>query len=73
MNSQDASPAAAEDASKAAFPAAPDNLWDELFHSCAWEAYLTVASETGFPADSEKTKRLAYKLYEERIHRPKSG
>lgn len=44
------------------------SLWDELFHACALEAYLTVAVETKcFPPDREKTRLIAYRLYEERL------
>ena len=45
---------------------AGDDLWDDLFHGCAWAAYLEVWQQTGqFPPDSETTRRRAYQLYEE--------
>lgn len=46
----------------------PSLLWDDLFHACALEAYLTVAAETNsLPPDQEKTRLLAYRLFEERL------
>jgi hypothetical protein len=45
----------------------PDIL-DDLFHGCAWAAYLEVWQQTGqFPPDSEATRRRAYQLYEESL------
>lgn len=45
-----------------------DDLLDDLFHGCAWQAYLQIWGETGqFPPDSEATRRLAYRLYEEAL------
>jgi hypothetical protein len=47
---------------------AGDDFWDNLFHACAWDAYLEVWHQTGqFPPDSETTRRRAYQLYEEAL------
>jgi hypothetical protein len=47
---------------------AGDDIWDDLFHGCAWAAYLEVWARTGqFPPDSEATRRLAYRLYEDAL------
>jgi hypothetical protein len=45
-----------------------DSILKELFHQCAWSAYLEVWLRTGqFPPDSETTRILAYRLYEEAL------
>jgi hypothetical protein len=45
-----------------------DDILDCLFHGCAWSAYLEVLARTGqFPPDSETTRILAYRLYEEAL------
>ena len=46
----------------------PDNdILDDLFHGCAWTAFLEQASlQRGWP-DSEATRRRAYQLYEEAL------
>lgn len=44
----------------------PD-IFDDLFQSCAFMAYVEVASQSGWPPDSERTKRRAYELYEEAL------
>lgn len=42
-----------------------NDLLDDLFHGCALEAWLWTAGATGqWPPDSERTRRLAYALYE---------
>jgi hypothetical protein len=47
---------------------ATEDLWDDLFHACAWAAYLEVWHRTGqFPPDSETTRRLAYRYYEDAL------
>jgi hypothetical protein len=47
---------------------AGDDFWDDLFHNSAWAAYLQVMHESGqFPPDSEATRRLAFRLYEEAL------
>jgi len=41
------------------------DIWDDLFHGCAWSAYLDqAAADQGWP-DSEATRRLAFRYYEE--------
>jgi hypothetical protein len=44
-----------------------DDILDDLFHFCAWQAYLEVAGETGSWPDSEAARRRAYRLYEESL------
>src|SRR4051794_6534055 len=47
---------------------ADDDILDDLFHGCAFAAFLQVWQLTGqFPPDSEATRRLAYRLYEEAL------
>ena len=44
---------------------ADDPIWDELFHACAFQAFVAEArSVQGWP-DPEKTRQLAYKLFED--------
>jgi hypothetical protein len=44
-----------------------DDLWDSLFHGCAWAAFFDqAAEEQGWP-DSEKTRKRAYRYYEEEL------
>ena len=41
-----------------------DPIWDDIFHGCAFEAFVRIAREQqGWP-DSEAVKKLAYSLYE---------
>lgn len=49
--------------------AAPDEVWDSLFHACAWAAYLELAVATGGPPPSDLTRRRAYRLYEDELAR----
>jgi hypothetical protein len=45
-----------------------DDILDSLFHGCAWAAYLEIYAATKqFPPDSEATRRLAYRYYEEAL------
>lgn len=45
-----------------------DDILDQLFHGCALRAYLEVYAATKqFPPDSEATRRLAYRYYEQEI------
>jgi hypothetical protein len=45
-----------------------DDFWDDIFHGCAWAAYIEVWQETGqFPPDSEATRQRAYRYYEEAL------
>jgi hypothetical protein len=42
-----------------------DPIWDEPFHACAFAAFIEQAREQrGWP-DAEKTRRRAYKMYEQ--------
>jgi hypothetical protein len=44
-----------------------DDIWDSLFHGCAWAAYLDQAeAERGWPS-REATRRRAYQYYEEAL------
>ena len=52
----------------------PDEILDDLFHGCAWEAFVEVWHSTGeFPPDSETTRRLAYQLYEQALAEKNAG
>jgi hypothetical protein len=45
----------------------PDSILDDLFLSCALTAFLERAhAEKGWP-DSDATRRLAYRVYEEAL------
>jgi hypothetical protein len=45
-----------------------DSILDDLFTGCAWAAYLETWHRTGqFPPDSETTRRLAYRYYEQAL------
>ncbi len=45
-----------------------DDILDDLFHFCALRAYLEVYAQTRqFPPDSEATRQLAYRLYEDAL------
>ena len=47
---------------------ADDSFWDNIFHGCAWAAYLEILAATRqFPPDSEATRRLAYQYYEQEL------
>jgi hypothetical protein len=42
-----------------------DPIWDDLWHGCAWEAFVAQAVEQhGWP-DPEKTRQRACKLFED--------
>jgi hypothetical protein len=42
-----------------------DEILDDLFHGCAFEAWLRTAEATGrWPPDSKSVRRLAYALFE---------
>jgi hypothetical protein len=44
-----------------------DPMWDDVFHGCAWVAYIDQAQqERGWP-DSEATRRRAFAYYEEEL------
>ena len=45
-----------------------EDILDDLFHGCAFAAYLEIAAETGqWPPDSELTRVRAYQLYEQAL------
>lgn len=46
-----------------------DDVWDGLFHGCAWAAFVELTVATGGPPPAEPTRRLAYRLYEEELAR----
>jgi hypothetical protein len=50
-------------------PSDPDDIWDGLFHGCAWAAFIELAVATGGPPPAEHTRRLAYRMYEEELAR----
>jgi hypothetical protein len=44
-----------------------DDLLDDMFHGCAWSAFLELAASSGRIPDAEATRRLAYRYYEEAL------
>ncbi len=44
-----------------------DDIWESLWHGCAWAAFLDEAAERRGPPDPEATKRRAYRYYEEAL------
>jgi hypothetical protein len=46
-----------------------DDIWDDLFHGCAWAAYIDQARAEQGPPDSETTRRRAFRYYEEEVAR----
>jgi hypothetical protein len=40
---------------------------DDLFHGCAFAAYVELAVECGGVPDMNATRRLAYRYYEEAL------
>lgn len=44
-----------------------DHLLDDLFHGCAFAAYVELAIACGGVPDSNATRRLAYRYYEEEL------
>jgi hypothetical protein len=57
-------------------PMPDDEIWDDIFHGCAFQAYLEQAAIEQGPPDSEGTRRRAYRLYEEALaekNRAKAG
>jgi hypothetical protein len=45
------------------------DIWDDLFHGCAWAAYFDEALATQGRPDSEATRRRAFQYYEEELAR----
>lgn len=46
-----------------------DNILDNLFHGCAFTAFVEQAIAGRGPHCAEKTRRRAYQFYEEARHR----
>lgn len=44
-----------------------DDIFDDLFHGCAFAAYVEIALLTGKPPEEETTRCLAFQLYEEAL------
>lgn len=45
-----------------------DDILDQLFHFCALKAYIEIYTLTKqFPPDSQTTRRLAYRYYEQEL------
>lgn len=44
-----------------------DDLLDDLFHGCAWSAFVELTASLGRIPDREATRRLAYRYYEEAL------
>jgi hypothetical protein len=45
-----------------------DEFWNNLFYGCAVAAYVEIWRQTGqFPPDSEATRQLAFRYYEEEL------
>jgi hypothetical protein len=44
-----------------------DSLWEDIFHGCAWVAYIDEARlQHGWP-DAESVRRRAFAYYEEEL------
>ena len=46
-----------------------DDLFDDVFHAVALAAYLDEASEHQGPPDRERSRRRAFRYYEEELRR----
>lgn len=44
-----------------------DDILDDLFHGCAFSAFVEQAIVQGGPPDMEATRRRAFQLYEEAL------
>lgn len=44
-----------------------DDFWDDLFHGCAFAAFIDQAVCEGGPPDQEATRRRAYAYYEQAL------
>lgn len=44
-----------------------DDILDDLFHGCAFAAFVELAALSGGNPCSEATRRLAYRYYEEAL------
>jgi hypothetical protein len=46
-----------------------DDILDDLFHGCAFAAFVELAIEQKGPPDEEATRRLAFLYYEQELAR----
>ncbi len=53
--------------SSASDPVMTDGIFDDLFHGCAWAAFVELAQARRGMPDAEATRRLAYRYYEEEL------
>jgi hypothetical protein len=44
-----------------------DDILDDLFHGCAFAAFIDQAIEEGGPPDMEATRRRAFAYYEQAL------
>jgi hypothetical protein len=44
-----------------------DDIFDDLFHGCAFAAFVELAIACGGEPDQEATRRLAFRYYEEAL------
>ena len=49
-----------------------DDILDDLFHGCAWQAYLEQAAIVQGPPESTATRIRAYQLYEQALSEQKT-
>ncbi|MFZ1935278.1 MAG: hypothetical protein WCB27_08495 [Thermoguttaceae bacterium] len=47
--------------------ATDDDILDDLFHGCAFAAFIDQAREHGWPPDMEATRRRAFSYYEQEL------
>ena len=47
--------------------ATDDDILDDLFHGCAFAAFIDQASKDGWPPDIEATRRRAFAYYEQEL------
>lgn len=50
-------------------PDGPDEVWDGLFHGCAWAAFVELAVAHGGPPPADAARQLAFRYYEEELAR----
>ena len=50
-----------------------DQILDDLFHGCAFAAYVELAVSCGGVPDSDATRRLAFRYYEEELSARNKG
>lgn len=49
-----------------------DSILDDLFHGCAFAAFIELAIQCGGVPDRDATRRLAYRYYEEELAKQNS-